>query len=837
MKMKKMLWLLIFVLAAALTLCACGKEEKKPAESTKPVVTPDTTPTLTLAESNVYTVEKGNDAYHVSLTVANDTEILYLYQYVQAKEGVSWLLSRSIEATGDDTINSKTVQLQEGENTYYILCTGENNLFEIYTISIYRRHMYTISFENLTETQKVEEGSMATTPAAKPNKTGYTFVSWSFNFTTPITENVEVKANWKANTYTITYDPNGGHVAPATQTVTFGSEVTLPVPTRTGYDFAGWQKGDTLYQNGVWDTASDITLTAIWDYSAFTVTLLPEGGSLAEETVQVHYGAAYQLPTPTREGYVFAGWYDGEEAVDVTGIWSRMEGVTLTAKWEVSDMKSISCTMIANGGSVLPQTQLLGVGAKLPVPVRNGYTFGGWFTDDTLTIAVDAITDDLIDRYGTNLRLYAWWQEEGKPGEFVYELQGIYCVVTAYKNDVDPQPTIPAYIGGRQVKVAIKPPANPNAGITVKDSFTLTVGDASVIHATFVPAYDSDSRVLQYTTDSDCIHLGKTGSVSALKPGTAVVTITNEDGTYSATCTVTVLGRPNDNPGITVTESEITVEQGKSYPLSITFVPEREGDSLALTYTFDGDIISITDDVVEAHLPGTVVVTVSAAEGKYTATFTVIVTERVPDPNAGITVESDEITVEEGNGGKIVASVVPVYPEHSTEITYTCDSDCIELSADGSFTAIKEGTAVVTLQAEGGLSASVTVVVTAKAVEPELPNENAGLSVGVMSANLYVSDEIDVSYTYVPVYESDDKTISVEVTAEGIVAFKVEENVIKVTALAAGEVVLKVTAGEFSANVTVTVSEAEEDEPIVEPDAPVEPDEPVMPDLPEDTFE
>ena len=342
-------------------------------------------------------------------------------------------------------------------------------MIELYTVVIYRKHLYTVSFENIEQSVQVEEGSMVDMPAQNPQKTGYTFVSWNYNFTTPVTADVSVNANWKANTYTVTYDPNGGFLANMTQTVTFGSNVTLAVPSRNGYDFIGWKSGNETYTDGVWETASNVTLTAMWDYSAFTVMLDAAGGTLSENSVKVRYGVAYQLPVPNREGYVFQGWYNGEELIETEGTWNRLAGLTLVAKWSVSTMGSISCTMIANGGTILPQTQQLPVGSALPVPQRVGYTFGGWFADDALTIPVTGITAELVDQYGSMLRLYAWWQEEGKPGEFIYELSGVNCLVTGYANagENDPKPTIPAYIGGRLVVISIKPPVNPNAGITV----------------------------------------------------------------------------------------------------------------------------------------------------------------------------------------------------------------------------------------------------------------------------------------------------------------------------------------------------------------------------------
>ncbi len=814
MKMKKMLWLLVAVLALALVLIACGKDKKESdtPDTGKPGI-PTIEATLTFAESNVYEIDESDEMFKISLTVANDTELLYLYQYIQARDGVEWILSSNIEATSNSTIASKTVQLDEGENTYYIICTDENGLFEIYTLSIYRRHMYTVSFENLTETQKVEEGDMAVLPEGTPLKTGYTFVSWSFNFTDPIAEDISVKANWKANTYTVTYDANGGYVAPSTQAVTYGSEVKLVVPTRSGYDFVGWQNGTVTVEDGIWEIASDVKLVAIWDYSAFTVTLDPNGGVLDDTAVEVRYGAAYQLPTPNRAGYVFKGWYNGEDVFDSTGIWNRLAGLSLTAKWEISDMGSISCTMIGNGGTVLPQTQLLPVGSALPTPTRNGFTFGGWFADDALTVPVTGITADLIDQYGSNLRLYAWWQEEGKPGEFIYELSGIYCLVTGYKSDTEPYPVIPSFIGGREVQVDIKPPVDPNAGITVAPSITLTVGDASVIFATFVPAYPDDSKVLYFTTDSDCIHLGATGAVSALKPGTAVITIRNEDGNYTATCVVTVLGRLNQNPGITVNNPNVTLEEGKTATIEVTFVPTRVGDSTELFYTLDSDCVKLEDGVLTAIKPGIATITVKNENGDYTATIKVTVTERQPDPNAGIIPNESQITLEEGQSGRIEATVIPAFPEDDTALIFGTESDCIELNADGSFTALKEGSATVTLTTSAGLEATVTINVTAK---PKVADPNAGITPTESEITLEQGQSGQITATVIPAFPEDDTAL----------IFSTESDCIELsvngtfTALKEGSATVTITtAAGLEATVTVNVTaKTVEPEPNPEPD-------------------
>lgn len=116
----------------------------------------------------------------------------------------------------------------------------------------------------------------------KPTRTGYTFQGWSTSSGGSVvyasganyTANAAAKlyAVWKANTYTVKYDANGGTGAPASQTKTYGVNLTLSStkPTRTNYNFKGWgtSAGSTTvaYASGaVYSSNSAITLYAIWE--------------------------------------------------------------------------------------------------------------------------------------------------------------------------------------------------------------------------------------------------------------------------------------------------------------------------------------------------------------------------------------------------------------------------------------------------------------------------------------------------------------------------------------------------------------------------------------------
>lgn len=117
----------------------------------------------------------------------------------------------------------------------------------------------------------------------KPTRTGYSFLGWSTSSSATsatyaagsnYTANsaATLYAVWKANTYTVSYNANGGTGAPSSQTKTYGVTLTLSStkPTRTNYNFKGWATSATAttvsYASGAsYTTNATITLYAIWE--------------------------------------------------------------------------------------------------------------------------------------------------------------------------------------------------------------------------------------------------------------------------------------------------------------------------------------------------------------------------------------------------------------------------------------------------------------------------------------------------------------------------------------------------------------------------------------------
>ena len=294
------------------------------------------------------------------------------------------------------------------------------------------------------ETVKVVKGAaMGAKMPANPAKTGYTFGGWfsgeaQLTAETVISNNVTYTAKWTPITYTIVFakgydDVAGNNIKSIT--ATYDVEVTLPACTytRPGYEFNGWG----TYMSATSGTAAGATVKNLintqdatytyypaWQGNAVPVTFDPnyKGAGKTTRTCAVGSGYTYtrgengtttysRVADPTREGYIFLGWYDaatgGSEVTKSYKFTAQdaEKGKTLYAHW----VEAVTVTFDANGGSCSTTSKTIKkgdtLGYSLPSSTRSGYKFEGWYTPKEGGTKVEAYNT----KFDTNTTIYARW--------------------------------------------------------------------------------------------------------------------------------------------------------------------------------------------------------------------------------------------------------------------------------------------------------------------------------------------------------------------------------------------------------------------------------------------
>jgi len=278
---------------------------------------------------------------------------------------------------------------------------------------------YTVTFDangGTVSTKSAKTGAggkLASLPT--PTQTGYTFEGWftsdgdEVTLSTVFDDDATVYAEWTVKVYTIVFNANGGTVTPASgKTGDYWTLDDLPEPERSGnYTFSGWYTSSTGGTEVTTSTEfkANATIYARWTLITYTVTFDAGGGTVSSESGTTGAtGRLSSLPTPTRAGYKFDGWFtpDGERVTTSTEFEAD---AAISAQWTVN---TYTVTFNANGGTVTPTSARTGDGLTieyLPEPSRTGsYVFNGWFTSAT---GGEQVTE--YREYTANTTIYAQW--------------------------------------------------------------------------------------------------------------------------------------------------------------------------------------------------------------------------------------------------------------------------------------------------------------------------------------------------------------------------------------------------------------------------------------------
>lgn len=261
----------------------------------------------------------------------------------------------------------------------------------------------------------IKEDSIITTSdiPVNPSKDGFIFLGWGlesgeneelepFDYKTPITENITLKAIWveegSVETFTVTFDSNGASYMNPVNVLANSKVLNPAIPVKEGFVFVEWQLNGNKYDFETLVT-SDITLVAKWvieEVPTYKVTFDSNGGS-AVNYVYVDENSTVSMPrAPTKNGYIFVGWTLNGVAYNFAS--PVTSDITLVANWQLEVNVNYTVTFDSNGGStVQPVTVAKGstVSAPSRAPTKAGYVFAGWTLNGAAYDFTTPVTADI----------------------------------------------------------------------------------------------------------------------------------------------------------------------------------------------------------------------------------------------------------------------------------------------------------------------------------------------------------------------------------------------------------------------------------------------------------
>lgn len=273
----------------------------------------------------------------------------------------------------------------------------ENKAITLY--AIWKPYTHTVAFNanggtNAPASQTKKYGSTINITTSKPSRPGYTFLHWNTKkdgsgrtYTSGETYGedqnggtVTLYAIWKINTWTVTYNANGGSGAPGNQTKTYNVDLTLStvIPKKDNYNFKGWATSATATSasyaaGGTYTANADITLYAVWELaykkptiSNLQVSRCDQNGNPVGDDVESTSGlASFKWTTFFAVSSITITWVSASGEISGSKTVSGISGTSGTVSQIFGDMllpldQTFAMTVtVADSGGSMPKTATL----------------------------------------------------------------------------------------------------------------------------------------------------------------------------------------------------------------------------------------------------------------------------------------------------------------------------------------------------------------------------------------------------------------------------------------------------------------------------------------------
>ena len=337
------------------------------------------------------------------------------------------------------------------------------------------------------------------------------------------------------------------------------------------------------------------------------------------------------------------------------------------------------------------------------------------------------------------------------------------------------------------------------------NTLTLEKGEKETLTATVAPT-NATNKGVTWSSSNNEIATVNNGVVTAVKEGTATITVTTEDGSRTATCTVTV-NAPQTKPvtRVSLNKAELALVMNGTEKLTATVEPSDATNQNVTWESNKTDVATVEQDgTVKAVGTGEATIKVTAQDGSGQYAECKVTVSAPTKPVTNVSLNKTELKLAVSDTEKLTATVEPSDATNQSVTWESSNTEAATVDQQGNVTAVSadKGTAVITVKTvEGNHQATCTVTVTPKTV---LVN---GIQVQG-TASLYVGNTATLTATITPDGASN-KTVTWDSLNKDIAAVDQQGNV---TALKAGTATITATAQDgsgISGRLEVTVQQVD----------------------------
>ena len=347
----------------------------------------------------------------------------------------------------------------------------------------------------------------------------------------------------------------------------------------------------------------------------------------------------------------------------------------------------------------------------------------------------------------------------------------------------------------------------PVTGISLdKTSLEMETKTTATLSANILPV-DATNTNVTWKSDNEDIASVVNGKITAKKAGTATITVTTQDGSYSASCAVTVTG--HGVTGVELSKESMSIEEGNCALLEVIITPENADDS-SVTWQVADETIAAVDTatgIVKGIQPGTTSIKVITTDGGYEAACEVEVTaaddstEKIAVSEVNIQTDSEDLSddnkIEIGREFTLNAIVQPADATNSNIFWISSNKNVASISQEGVVTTKGIGEVTFTAVSENGAKqAELTVEV--------IPIAVTGVSLDLHEQIMKDGEKGKLTASLIPA-NATNQEMSWSTSRRSIVSVDAEGN-IKANAVGTATITVTTADGEYKDSCVITVN-------------------------------